>query len=482
MKRKYDLRNKRNFIIILGLAIILIIIFSLFIYKYKHTSQIAYKVDTGSIVQDVSKNFVNVTEDATLKMRWNDNYYLDYQDKKTNLSKNVIVYNTVSGELKLYGKFYEIDSHGKVIDNVGETVLRNTSDTKFYKIADREYLLVDRQIVSSDKSINADNYLLVELDKMGNAKLTNNKLNLKTITKTILLTSKYSFDIANEILKYGNDEIDLKKIIGTTNQYKEEDNGEEGGGGEDNQENQDNNEQNQPVENNQANNAEGDTGGGNGTDVVVEKPEDPLEGMTIEEIKSKVKMSSVVNYKAGLTNIDIDYIVYDPYNEYQSVFVEVYKDGSVEKINLNKTDTHVVIDKLKADTSYRIDFIYTVIDYETGEAKQNQFDQLVVKTNKPVYSGEVTGIYPFISKKLTYTISLQNNYNINKLNATVIYSCINDENEVVQRRIPVSHNITNNQKTVNGFVDISDCKIEVNNQEKVIINSVSGDNGTITFN
>ena len=67
-------------------------------------------------------------------------------------------------------------------------------DTKFYKIADREYLLVDRQIVSADNSINADNYLLVELDKMGNAKLTNNKLNLKTITPTVLATSKYTFE------------------------------------------------------------------------------------------------------------------------------------------------------------------------------------------------------------------------------------------------------------------------------------------------
>ena len=83
-------------------------------------------------------------------------------------------------------------------------------------------MLVDREIVSSDKFTNTVNYLLVELDKLGNAKLSNNKINLKTITPMILVTSKYRFDINNEILNFGSYDIDLKKIIGSTNQYKPE--------------------------------------------------------------------------------------------------------------------------------------------------------------------------------------------------------------------------------------------------------------------
>ena len=219
MRRKYDLRNKRNFVIILILAIAVIGIFSLFIYKYKHASTIQYDVTVGSVVQDDNKNYISVEEDALLKMRWNGNYYLVYQDKKINLSKRVIVFNTLTGGMKLYGKFYEIDKSGKIIENDDETVLNNTNNAKFYKLDDRKYLLIDKQIVSDDRSIEASNYMLVELDKMGNAKLSNNKLNLKTINPTILVTSEYSFDIANEILKYGGLSIDLKKIIGSTNQY-----------------------------------------------------------------------------------------------------------------------------------------------------------------------------------------------------------------------------------------------------------------------
>ena len=42
-----------------------------------------------------------------------------YKDKKINLGKKVIVYNTVTGGMKLYGTFYEIASDGKVMENNG---------------------------------------------------------------------------------------------------------------------------------------------------------------------------------------------------------------------------------------------------------------------------------------------------------------------------------------------------------------------------
>ena len=202
MRRKYDIRNKRNFIIILVIAIIIIGIFSLFIYKYKQAGKIAYDIKTGCILQDDKKNFINIDEDAVLKVRWSGNYYLIYQDKKIGLGKKVMVFDTISNAMKLYGKYHEIKEDGKIEEIKDETTLANTSDTKFYKLDDREYLLIDREITSTDKSIDASHYLLVELDRMGNAKLSNYKLNLKTINPTTLLTSKYSFDIANEILKY----------------------------------------------------------------------------------------------------------------------------------------------------------------------------------------------------------------------------------------------------------------------------------------
>lgn len=487
MKRKYDLRNKRNILILGLLSIVLIIVFSLFIYKYLHTKVLKYEISGDSILQDVNKNYLVLNDDALLRVRWNDNYYLDYQDKQVNLGKNVIVYNTVTGSLKLYGKFYEITETGKIINNNDETKINNIADAKIYKIGDREYLLVDKQIRSSDRSIETSNYLLVELDKLGNAKLTNNKLNLKTITETTLVTSKYSFDIANEVVYFGNQKIDLKKIIGSTNEYqkdediivKPDDN---------NQTNVDNNAGNGENTPGGEAGAQNDTPGQNedpGEEVINVKPVDPLEQVTIEDMKSKVKMTSIVRMQSGLTQIDVDYIVYDPYNEYKRVFVEVEKDGNTEVVNLSKTETHVTIGNLSADKVYKLNFMYTTIDYETGESKNNTFEEVYVRTLKPKYSGRVTGIYPFTSKRLTYEIKLQDGYSINAIDATlVIYvETSDDEGNITVREELIPLNIPVNGKTgvITGSVSIAGYNISINNQEKIIIKSVSSSNGTIYY-
>lgn len=59
------------------------------------------------------------------------------------------------------------------------------------------------------------------LNIYGDTLLSNYELNMKTIKPLKLKTGSYEFDIANEKLIFGEEEIDLKKIIGSTNEYKE---------------------------------------------------------------------------------------------------------------------------------------------------------------------------------------------------------------------------------------------------------------------
>ena len=372
-RRKYDVKNKRSFIIILILAVAIVGVFSLFIYRYSKASKVEYVIESGSVLQDVEKNYFNIDDDAILKVRWNGNYYLVYNDEKINLGKNVIVFNTLKGDMKLYGNFYEIGSDGKIVENKNETILPNTTATKFYKLADREYLLIDNKIVSDDYSIEANNYLLVELDKGGNAKLSNNKINLKTISPTKLVTSKYTFDIANEILNFGQHDIDLKKIIGSTNQYVAE---------EDSSDKDETDGGNVTGDGSSGNNSSTGTGNGSGLgsggtgmgigsgsgvgDVV--NNNDIGNTPSLDEIMDKVKMTSVIRVVEGLTTIDVDYVIYDPYNEYKSVYVELISSGNVDIVYLSKTETHVTLKDLYANTDYKLNFVYTtsVIDEETG--------------------------------------------------------------------------------------------------------------------
>lgn len=482
MRRKYDLRNKRNFVIILIIAIAVIGVFSLFIYKYNHASKIEYLVETGSVVQDDNKDFINVQEDAKLKIRWNDNYYLEYQDKKVNLSKKVIVFNTITGGMKLYGKFYEIDKTGKIIENKDETELKNTTTNKFYKLDDRKYLLIDRQIVSDDRTIEASNYLLVELDKMGNAKLSNNKLNLKTISPTILVTSEYTFDIANEILRYGSLNIDLKKIIGSTNQYvpepEEEENSENAG-------------------DNTGNGGTGIGGDGTGTGTgdwngapggpgTVINNTDTGNVEDIGEIKNKTKMTSVVRALEGLTQIDIDYVVYDPYNEYKSVYAEIVMDNKIDVVYLSKNDTHIVFDKLIPNTKYKLNFIYTTANEETGEIIPTTFESLNLTTKMPKYSISIYKISN-VSNSLTYRVYLQEGYSIDKVNVSLSFKNRvrdeeTDEVSLEDEKITGTAMVGGNTKYVDGTIKLDGYDIDKNSVLTLNIDSVSGNYGLLEIN
>lgn len=509
-RRKYDVKNKRNIIIIGVVAVVIVCIFSLFIYKYSKASKIEYKIEAGSVLQDVLKNYITLDDDAVLKIRWNGNYYLEYNKEKINLGKKVIAYNGLTGSMKLYGTFYEIDNDGKIIENKNETVLANTTDSKFYKIDDREYLLVDTKIYSNDNSIQADNYLLVELDKAGNAKLSNDKINLKTISPTILVTSEYTFDIANEILNYGQYDIDLKKIIGSTNQYNPT------GKGENSSENQDDNADGSSGTGSGTGTGTGDgTGSGNGTgggsggvgtgtgtedgantgigvggsgvgpgDVV--NNDDIGNVPDIGEIMDKVKMTSIIRVVEGLNQIDVDYVIYDPYNEYKTVYVEVVSSGKVDVIYLSKNDTHITLNNLVANTNYKLNFVYTTIEKneETGQEKlvPYTFEQFDLKTKMPEYS---ISIYKLsrVYNTLTYKVNLQSGFNISKVNVELLFDY---EEETIILNSSVDVNDLNSDYVLGNF-DMSNYSVNEDTLLKLKIKSViSGGvelpiNSTYTF-
>ena len=472
MRRKYDIRNKRNFIIIFIIAIIIIGIFSLFIYKYKQAGKIEYKIKTGSILQDNKKNFMSIDEDATLKVRWNGNYYIIYQGNKTSLGKKVIVFDTISGALKLYGKFHEIKEDGKIVLNDNETVLANTSSNRFYKLDDREYLLVDREITSNDRSINASNYLLVELDKMGNAKLSNYKLNLKTINPTVLLTSKYSFDIANEILKYNKLDIDLKKIIGTTNEYKPDPEDKKEGEGEG-----DGTGEGEGAGGGGANGEANANGAGNNQTIIDEGAGAGGETADVEEIIAKTKATSIIRVSEGLTQIDIDYVVFDPYKEYKSVYATILRNGVSENIPLSPLDTHMIITNLSPDTTYNVKFYYTTIDKKTNETILTKFEEVNMHTKKPEYSVSVYKLSS-IKKTVTYKLYLQQGYDISKINVSFTFKYRDDEGNIQDEKLTRSIDVNPGDKVITDAFSISGYDLLTDSTMRINIDSVEGSAGT----
>lgn len=78
-------------------------------------------IHDGALVFDKDKSIIKVTEDSTIKKKWNNKYYLKFKDNNYELGNTAISYNEKTGEIILYGKYYEIGL-GDLIDVTdGET-------------------------------------------------------------------------------------------------------------------------------------------------------------------------------------------------------------------------------------------------------------------------------------------------------------------------------------------------------------------------
>lgn len=481
--RKYDLRNKRSFLIVGIIAIILIVIFSFFIYKFIKIGNVEYKLDSGTVIMDNNNDSMVLKENATLKMKWTGNYYLKFDDSKKEevLSPNVISYD--DGKIHLYGKFFEVRNKDDIVITKDETKIDNISTPRFYKIEDRKYLLVSGSIISSDSQISANDFLLVELDKSGNAKLTNNKVNLKTISKTTLVTSTYEFDINNELLKFGDDIIDLKKIIGTSNQYKEDDSKGSGDGTEDGT-------GDGTGTGNGGGNATGQTNTGNvvtpdSKGEVVNNKDNKInnDNKPDDTKKPQATVTSVVGVTASYNNINANYVIYDPYNNYTSTFVEVRNSSGalIKKVNMSKSGNSVILDNLDYNSTYTLLFKYSYT--ENGEEKYNTYYEETVNTKSPKYYITLNKVSN-ISKTVSYNVNLDNRafneiisgtvpVTINatlRVGDTVIYG--NISKEVTEGKVP---------KFLSGTFALPD-NINVGDVVTIKVNSVNINGKTINYN
>ena len=532
--RKYNNKTKKTMMIIMILCVVIIVIFSYAIKKSIDIDRTAYEISTGSILFDNEQNMITTNKEGIIKIKWGGDYYLSYDDKDYDLGTHAVVYNSNNGNITLYGKYYEVTKEGEVEVIKGENLIKSSVNSKFYKLADRKYLIIDRTIESKDSSFVTSNYLIVNLDKLGNATLLNDKTSYKTITPTILRTSSYTFDIANEKLNFGNEDIDLKKIIGSTNEYDEETYDLNATPSDD-------------EENNDGTGAGGSgsgTGGGSGdgtggsgsggtgtggsgdgtggsgtggtgtggtgiggTGGTGDSSSDSVTGLggtgtgingngttagtnsthnnnyssgvsdeTVQEIINATKNTSVIRVTSGINSISVDYVVYDPSNEYKSVYVEVENtvNNQTNVVYLSKTDTNINISDLTPNVYYNLTFKYSYYD-ENKILKEYTFDEVGLHTEIPTMILTATKI---INNKLYYKISLDKNYTIT---GGTINLYLNDQFTNISGSISAKGNVS----TISGddcYIDLSDLDLSKNNENILSIRLVSLSFNTYTIN
>ena len=518
--RKYDSKTKKTIMIVMILCVGIVIIFSLFLKKAIDVGKTVYQVSSGSILFDNQENMITTKSDATLRIKWGGDYYLIYDNQNYDLGSHSVVYDTNSGDMSLYGKFYQVNKTGKVEVIKGENKIKSSVNSKFYKLADRMYLIIDRTIQSGDSSFVTSNYLIVHLDKLGNATLLNDKTSYKTITPTVLRTSSYTFDIANEKLNFGGEDIDLKKIIGSTNKYdkdtynlnaddkNKDDNssssgssgdgtGGTGGSGSgsgsgDGTGNGGTGGSGDSIGGtgiggsgtgtgtntgiNTGINSNGTTAGSNSTFNNNSSNNNGISNETVQEIINATKNTSVIRVTPEIDNISVDYVVYDPENEYKSVYVEVENtvNSTTNVVYMSKTDTNLVIRDLLPNVYYNLKFKYTYYD-DKKNLKEYTFDEVGLHTSLPQIYMNVTKI---IGNKLYYKISFDKNYTVTGGSVNLY---LNDQFANITGSIPASGSVSSISGK-NCYLDLSDLGVAPGSNNILTVRLVSLNFNTYTIN
>lgn len=409
--RKLGKENWKLFVLLSILTVIIIIIFIFFI-RYALSGDNSYQIDAGTVFFDENYIPVSFDTESELKTRFDGNYYLISDDSKEQHKIGKLAIGTSANDyaIDLYGSAYQVMTSGEVARVSKHTEIAKSSPPKFYKLADRKYLFVDQNIFTQNKEIEADGFLIIELDKQGNATLVNTEMSVKTINPIVLKGTVFDFDVVNEKLIYDGQEIDLKNIIGSTNEYKESeedstdkdknDDGEDGNssqGGSNNTLSY----YDQYFKNvvNSFNNL------ANSVNSVNDNTKD-----TVKKNEIYYDFSRWVSLKKvtpSVTTINLDYQVFDPNSEYQSVFILVkpVNGDSTEKLQLNKNNTGYVLRNLTPDTEYVISFGFQMV----GENEDVYTDTVTVKTRQPDYQLEITKV---TRDRIYYTLKIDTNYSI----------------------------------------------------------------------
>ena len=401
--RKLNTKNKAYIVSLLVFVVIVFIATAVFAYYKIKDMNIKYTISKDSYLYNSKKELIYITDDTYAKKDFIGRYYVVVDGLKVYLGNNAIIYNASSRNVTLLGIFYEILKTSEVEKLKGESIISCTNANRIFKVDDRKYLLVGPNIKSSDGIMTATDYVIIELDKVGNGYIYNKDMNIKSFKDIVIDTGDFELKVNEEKLLFGDTEVNLSSINGSTNEYnekKKKNNGSSGGNG-----------------------GGGDSGlidnGGNAGNQNTEQ--------IIKEEKYVARKTSIVNTSSTIDTITINYVVYDPFIEYKGLYLVLFDENN-EKLGSYEMDmslTSYTIINLKAHKNYRMNFYYIYQD-ETGNNVDTLFDTVNVQTKN--FKAHLS-LEMITDDSVRYILRVDDGYVLDS--ASVELSILNDDDEVV---------------------------------------------------
>ena len=446
MKRHLNVKNK---IFILVFVLIILVIVGILVYSVKlvgYKNNTIYTVPEKSVLFASDYSSINTEKGGKIEKSWDDEYrYISNDGASYLLGNTPVIYDSSGDEIVSIGKKYSVSSEGTVTETDDIFRTNDYNIPYFFKLADRKYLIIYKEISDPNKTIYTKKYLIVDIDKQGNASLLNDAMNVKTINPIILNFDNYTFDVANEKLFYKESVVDLKQILGSTNEYvakeKEEEVYEY-----DSKELVDSynelvNDFTKYAQNHSYATSANNKINGNTTVIINDKDtdKDKTDDKT-EDADNKTEIYKHVSLRGVVTSaayIDVSYIVTDPENKYQAVYLlvtgRINNIDTTQKIILDKYSNKCRIPLVEANSEYTISLGYIEIVVNDGAKSlvDNIEDVINVRTKEIDYSLTVDKIS---FGKVYFTFKMPTSYAFESADITLIVD--DDEKE----NIPIVYN------------------------------------------
>ncbi len=411
MRRKLGKKNTILFVLFSLLIIGIIIIFFFGVKMFMQIGNKEYSVQSGSIIYDKDNKLIKLSNNGKIYKGYSSSYMLktkkDKENIKYNLGKDAVVFNSTDYKMYLYGSFYQVLLSGNVVKMNGRLEIIRDNGPFVYKLDDRKYLVVSKKLESEDNSIKTSNYLLIDIDKNGSVTLYNNELQERIIKPIVLNCDNFKFDIANEKLVISSKIVNLKEVNGSTNYFvaKKDDDG-------------------NIIEPTKEDLEKDETPETDNTNdyyaSYFNKITKSFNNLTNSVIQGSAKNDSdntnknldltrwlsLSDVSVSVNSITVNYNVFDPNNEYNSVFIDFESSNlnGLKRIQLSKESNSYIINELIPDTEYKITIGYTLQE----NPKQEVYDDIVkVKTNKPDYRINVTKV---TQNKVYFNVKIDSSY------------------------------------------------------------------------
>ena len=392
--------NAKNKILIIVFVIIILTIIGILVYSVKRVganNSVLYNVTNKSVLFADDYSNIDTQNGGIIKKTWNSEYhYVSSDNVSYTLGNTPVIYEPLTGEVVVIGTKYNILADGTVNKTDDLFKVDNVSNPYFFKLQDRKYLIIYREIFDENKNIYTKNYLLVDIDKQGNASLLNDVLNVKTINPIKIVFENYTFDVANEKLYYKDSVVDLKQVIGSTNEYVPKEKKEvydvdsksliES--------------YNELVSDftqyakNHNYSISANNGISNNT-VIINNNGNNSSSSANNKDNNKTDIIKMVSLRGVVTSvayIDVTYTVTDPENKFQAVYLlvtgNINNKDVTQKIVIDKYNNKYRIPGVRANSEYTVSLGYIEIVQENGEVKlvDNIEDVINVRTKEIEYT------------------------------------------------------------------------------------------------